>query len=278
MFSPNCVIVLPSPEIAIKGNSVRAFMQKRLKKNMGLYLKYAKAPFTKMITSAGRIFVYTSEPKRVALALKNCFGINGVFVSEEMKFSTLAELCLFGAEASKGIIEEGTFAVRGKSFSKAFSSKKLEEELGGSLLDAYPKLKVRLRGPEKELFCVAFEEKAFFYFESLPFVGGMPVGVQGTAGLIVLDSSNELDLVEIAKNLLKTGCSVVLVGDKVPKSISKIEDFNCFKPFKHFSVEEAKQAYSTKDISAFFSAAKSEELAKKDSDLVGVKAFAPLLF
>ncbi len=278
MFQPNCVIVHPAPEIAIKGKQVRAFMQKRLKKNMGLYFKHAKVPFTEMISSAGRIFVYTSEPTKAAYSVRDCFGIHSLYLAREERYSSLKELCEKGAELSSRYLTKGTFAVRGKSFSNEFSSKELEEEMGGALLDAYSELKVKLKSPEKEIHCVAFKDKAYIYFKAEECAGGMPVGVQGYAGLIVSAGVKEEDLVVLAKDLLKTGCSVLFVGGKTPEELAEVEKFNCFSSFKCFSFEDAKKFYASHDLLGFFSAARDEEQAKKDSDLVGVKALAPLLF
>jgi thiamine biosynthesis protein ThiI len=278
MFQPNCVIVHPSPEIAIKGNQVRAFMQKRLKKNMGLYFKHAKVPFTKMISSAGRIFIYSTEPTKGAYAIRECFGIHSLYLAREEEYSSLKALCKKGAELSSRYLTRGTFAARGKSFSNEFSSKELEEEMGGALLDAYPELKVKLKSPEKEIHCVAFKDRAYIYFKAEECAGGMPASVQGYSGLIVSDGVKGSDLALLAKDLLKTGCSVILVGEKTPEELAEIEKFNCYNPFKRFFVEEAKKLYDLHDLRGFFSAARDEAQAKKDSDFVGVKAFAPLLF
>jgi hypothetical protein len=278
MFSPNCVIVVPFPEIAIKGSKVRAFMEKRLRRNIILYLKHFNAEYSGLVSLAGRIIIYSNEPNKVVGVLKDCFGIYNMYLGEEVKDSSLNNLCKMVVEVSKNSFSDGTFAVRGKSFSKEFSSKKLEEELGGALLDAFPKLRVKLKFPEKEVCCLAYNNKAFFYFAGEKCAGGMPVGTQGTTALIISKDSKPKDLSLIAENLLRSGCQVLFVGEKIPLELSSLEKFNCFKPLKHSSIQEAKEYYASGDLRAFFSSARTTQIANKDSELVGVKVFASLLF
>jgi len=278
MFQPNCVVVLPAPELAIKSDLVRGFMEKKLKKNILHYLKHFNTDYERIISHAGRMIILSKEPKQVISSLSSCFGLHSLFLAQEVDFSSLEDLCTKGVLVCEGLLEEGTFAVCGKSFSKDFKSKKLEEELGSKLLEAYPKLKVKLKSPKKEVFCISFNEKAYFYFDSISGAKGMPVGSQGKAGLIVTIESKEKDLVALGKNLLKTGCSLVLVSDeKMIPSLKGLEEFNCFESLRKLSVIEAKQFYSEGEIRAFFSTAKSIEQAEKDSALFGVKVFVPLL-
>jgi adenylyl- and sulfurtransferase ThiI len=57
MFSPNCVIALPAPEISLKSSAVRGFMLKKLEKNMVLYLKHFSAEHGNFVSLAGRIVI-----------------------------------------------------------------------------------------------------------------------------------------------------------------------------------------------------------------------------
>jgi len=279
MFEPNCVVVLPFSEIAIKGAQVRAFIEKRLRRNIGLYFSHFGVECGDVVPYAGRMVIPSSEPEKVVSALKNCFGIHLLFLAREEKYSSLEDLCKKGAKLCEGLKEEGTFAIRGKSFSKEFGSKKLEEELGGVLLDKFPKLKVKLKSPEQEIYCLAFTDKAYFYFKPIEGSNGMPVGSQGRAGIVVSKETNEKDLGVLTKNLLKVGCSVSLVSDEESTSkLNSLEEFNCFKPFKRFFVAEAKELHKLNEIRAFFSVAKTAKSADKDSAIVGVKVFAPFLF
>ena len=279
MFEPNCVVVVPFSEIAIKGDQTRAFFEKRLRKNITDYLDHFEVPISGIDLHAGRMVIHSPAPQKVISSLTTCFGINLLFLAQQIEFTTLEDLCKKSAIASKGSFDEGTFAVRGKSFTKEFSSKKLEEEIGGTLLDAYPKLKVKLKNPEKEFYCLTIKQKAYFYFEPVLGMKGMPVGTQGRAALLVTKDSKEKDLILLGKSLLKVGCSVAIVSDeiKIP-DLSELSKFTSFKEFKINTLEYAKSGYGTDNLRAFFSTARTKEQAKKDSELVGVKVFAPLLF
>lgn len=279
MFQSDCVVLLPFSEISIKGNQVRGFIEKRLRKNISFYLEHFNVPHKKIISRAGRMIIHSSEPKKVIFSLEKCFGISAFFLAKEETFSTLEDLCSKAVALSKGKVESETFAVRGKSFAKNISSKKLEEEIGGALLEKYPSLKVKLKNPEKEVFCVAFEDKAYFYFEKIAGAGGMPTGTQGRAGLLITKESTQKELVALGKDLLRVGCGLAFVSDekKVP-DLSAIEEFNSYKSLKVHPIKKAKGFYSIGEFRAFFSTASTIEQAESDSKLVGVKVFVPRLF
>jgi hypothetical protein len=115
-----------------------------------------------------------------------------------------------------------------------------------------------------------------FYFSSLSAAGGMPVGSQGRVVLLT-DNYNKEDLVHLGKLLLKMGCSLILVGNKLIE-LKELEEWNCFQYLKLADIEKSKSYYSHSGVRAFFSPAKSIEEAKRDSKLVGVKVFAPFIF
>lgn len=276
MLEPNCVVGLSAPELSIKSQLVRSFMQKRLKKNIIFYLKHFEVDYKAPVFFAGRFVIETKEPQKVLDALKKCFGVYSLFLSQKVSFTSLPELCSKGVSICKGAFDSGTFAVRGKSFCPKFKSRELEGELGAEMLTAYPKLKVKLKGSEKELFCVATKEEAFFYFEQIKTAGGMPLGSQGKAGLLV-DNYKKEDIVKLALLLMKTGCGVTLVGNKEIE-LKELEEWNCFEKVNCIPFALAKEYYADEGLRAFFSPAKTLKEAKEDSALVGVKVFAPFLF
>jgi len=275
MFEPNCVVVLLAPELTLKSAAVRAFMQARLKKNILLCLKNKEVPFSKMVFMGGRYLVYSTDPMRAVLVLGKCFGVHALYLAQESTFTNLDEIAKKAADVSMDSIKEGTFAIRGKSFTKEFSSKKLEEELGGALLDAHPALKVKLKNPEQELYCLTHKDKAIFYFKELPAARGMPLGSQGRAGLIV-DNYDKKDLVKLGLLLMKTGCCLIVVGSE-EYTIKELEEWNSFQRLKFAPFNKAKEYYAHEGIRAFFSPARTIEEARRDLELVGVKVFAPFL-
>jgi hypothetical protein len=279
MFEPNCVIVLIAPEISIKSSVVRSFMVNKLKKNILLYLTHFGLSYDGMYYTAGRLIIPTKEPKKVVEALSTCFGIFNLYSAQKIKFASLNDLSLKVKEMIKGKLKGDSFAVRGKSFSKEFSSKDLEIELGGAVLDEFKEMKVKLKGPEIELFCLTQKNDAFVYFESFPSAGGMPVSVQGKSAIICNEKTNIKDLFLLGKSLMKCGSSVILVSDKEFNfDLTELNKYNGFIPIKTIPLDLA-VSYSKKGgVRAFFSCAKTKKEAEFDSKLIWEKVFAPFLF
>ena len=63
-------------------------------------------------------------------------------------------------------------------------SMELNAEIGGQLLDAFPELTVDVHDPEIELV-VEVRDKIYIYSETIPGPGGMPVGTNGKAMLLL---------------------------------------------------------------------------------------------
>ncbi|MFA7134054.1 MAG: THUMP domain-containing protein [archaeon] len=279
MFEPNCVIALIAPEISIKSSVVRSFMVNKLKKNIILYLDYFGLEYDSIYYIAGRLIIPTKNPKKVLDVLSNCFGILSLYSVQRFEFDSLQDVCLRVSDVIEGKFSDESFAIRGKSFSKGFSSKELEIELGGVVLNSFPKMKVKLKDPQKEVFCITQNNVAFIYFESFPAVGGMPVSVQGKAGIICSSKTNKSDFFLIGRNLLKFGISIIIVSDDVIDfNLSELEKFNSFIKIKIIPFSLAKNYSKKGSLRAFFSCARSEGDFKTDCYLIGEKVFAPLLF
>ena len=112
MFSPNCVVVVPSPEISIKSSHVRSFMLKKLAAVMEDCLLHESVSHEKFVTLSSTIMVKSSSPKEVLDSLRNCFGINYLAVAQEVSFSSLDELSSIAIDLSSASLTKGTFAVR----------------------------------------------------------------------------------------------------------------------------------------------------------------------
>lgn len=279
MFEPNCVIVLIAPEIAIKSAIVRSFMVTKLKKNILLYLTNSKIQSGNIFYTSGRLIIPSKEPKRVLDALRTCFGIHSLFLSQKIEFSSLENLTKVVLPLCEGKFSDETFAVRGKSFSKLFSSKDLEIALGDIVTEKYPSLKVKLRDPEKELYCLVEKDKAFVYFDAILAAGGMPVSVQGKAAILCNKDTKKEDLVLLGRNLMKCGASIILASDDELKfNLSELEKYNSGLEIKCIPISLAKSYIQKGGVRAFFSCAKTDKEAKTYSELIGEKVFAPLLF
>ena len=64
------------------------------------------------------------------------------------------------------------------------NSMELNCELGGVILDAYPEMKVDVHNPQIRLN-VEVREEIYLYSEIIPGPGGMPVGTNGSAMLLL---------------------------------------------------------------------------------------------
>lgn len=269
MFSPNCVVAVISPEISLKSPQVRSFLQTKLKHSIIEYLKKENVPYSDISFFTGRFFIQTTKPQNAIIALSTCFGIFSLGVAEKKKVEGINEINLVVEDICKNNLRE-TFAIRGRSFSKSFSSKELEIALGSKVLQICPELKVNLSSPKSELFCLAFDKFAFFYFSLTLAAGGMPVGSQGRVGLVG-DSDKVLSLGFL---LLRVGCSILYSGNK---DLSSLEKYNAFFKFKPVSKEFLKENIVEGDISGLFCDAVTLSDSEKVSQDFGFKVFAPFL-
>jgi adenylyl- and sulfurtransferase ThiI len=271
MFKPDSIIVTIAPEASLKSFFVRRFIEKTLRRNIKLFLKAKNVPFDSIKLAGARFVIVTGEPKKAFKLLKKCFGVHSLALTQEVPFDSLEELTDKCAKIVGGEIKKGTFAVKGKSYSKKFNSKDIENALGKKILEVNPKLKVNLGKPEKKIYCLAFGDKAFVYFEMFKGAGGLPVGSQGAVGLL---ANGKKDL-GLAWLLLKNGCSIKIVGKT---DLKKIEEWGSFKKPKQISIEEAKKLYSEGKIRAFFTSETSLEKISEMGEELGTKVFAPLIF
>ena len=126
---------------------------------------------------------------------------------------------------------------------------------------------------------MVLKEKAYVYFDPISGSGGMPVTVQGKAAIIYNEKTNKNDLFLLARNLLKCGCSIILVSQtELSLDLSELETYNCFITIKSIPFKLAKAYSKEGGIRAFFSCARTTKEANSDSELIDEKVFAPLLF
>ena len=82
------------------------------------------------------------------------------------------------------------------------NSMELNCELGGVILDAYPEMKVDVHNPQIRLN-VEVREEIYLYSEIIPGPGGMPVGTNGSAMLLL---SGGIDSPVAGYMIAKTRC------------------------------------------------------------------------
>ena len=182
------VILLRYGEIYLKGRN-RPFFEKVLLQNIKKALQ--GFPDITVIRAQGRFYVenYTEEAA-VIQALTRVFGL--VSISPACKFGKNFEEIV---EVSKGMVEDlltdqqkekVTFKVESRRSDKLFpmDSMEVNKELGGRLLDAFPTLAVDVHQPDFTVY-VEVREFCYIYSKMIPCAGGMPVGANGKAALLL---------------------------------------------------------------------------------------------
>ncbi len=176
-------------EIAIKGKN-RYLFEEALVKQIRYALQYIDGTF-KVRRLQGRIYVDTLSDydyDEVIQALSHVFGIVGicpVVLIEDKGFDDLAKAVidyLNQVYPDKNL----TFKVQARRARKNYpmDSMELNAALGEKILDAFPEMKVDVHHPDV-LLCVEIREEINIYSKEIKGPGGMPVGTNGKAMLLL---------------------------------------------------------------------------------------------
>jgi len=176
-------------EIGIKGNNRHIFEDALCKRIRGA-LKPLDGSYN-VTKERGRIYVHAEGDwhyEETVEALRHVFGIVGicpVAVLPTTDFAALKEGVL-AYMAGTYPETEATFKVRARRINKAFEKKSMEidAELGEAILAAFPKMKVDVHDPDIMLE-IEIRENTYVYSETIPGPGGMPVGTDGSAMLLL---------------------------------------------------------------------------------------------
>ena len=190
MDSMETVLLVRYAEIHLKGLN-RPFFERALMNAIRRAL--APAP-VEVVREQGRIFVYGIAADRLmeaAARLSRVFGIHSVSptCAVEKRFEAIEE-------AASVLMRETLDELEGESHSfKVFSrradkrfplrSEDICRELGHTLLQRFPALRVDVRAPEIRVGVEIRQERAFVYVREIPGAGGMPVGTNGRAMLLI---------------------------------------------------------------------------------------------
>lgn len=176
-------------EIAIKGKN-RYLFEDALVKQIRYALRNVEGEFN-VHKQQGRVFVETVgdyDYDEAIEALSHVFGITGIcpaVIVEDEGFDKLAADVV--AYMDRIYPDKNfTFKVKARRARKNYpmESMQLAAELGGKILDAFPEMKVDVHNPDVMLN-VEIREKISFYSEEIPGPGGMPVGTNGKAMLLL---------------------------------------------------------------------------------------------
>ncbi len=178
-------------EIAIKGKN-RHLFEDALVRQIRHALKKCEGEFS-VYKEQGRIYVDcegTYDYEETVGSLQHVFGIVGicpVMQLEEQGIEQLGDAAVaFMGEVYE--IREQSFKVVTRRANKQYPIESMEVSaiLGGRILDAYPGLRVDVHNPEIVLHVELRESgKIFIYSKVIPGPGGMPVGTNGKAMLLL---------------------------------------------------------------------------------------------
>lgn len=176
-------------EIAIKGKN-RYIFEDALVNQIKYQLRDVEGSF-KVVKEMGRIFVYAQgefDYEEAVEALKRVFGIFSIcpaIVLEDEGFEKLSEEVSAYVKKLYGE-KELTFKVNTRRNKKSYPMQSMEvsSALGGVILDACPNMKVDVHKPDV-FVNVEIRNKIYLYSENIPGPGGMPLGTNGRAMLLL---------------------------------------------------------------------------------------------
>lgn len=203
------VLLVRYAEIHLKGLN-RPYFERMLVDRM----RDAIAPIHARIErEQGRVFVYELPQDRVEEAAKRICGVFGVHsvspalcVEKDWEAIQSAAIGLLAADADKPL----TFKCFAKRSDKRFpmTSEQICRELGHVLLETYPNLSVDVHRPRCKVTVEVRQRSAFVFTEELRGVGGMPVGTNGKAMLLI---SGGIDSPVAGYMIAKRGVSLAAV-------------------------------------------------------------------
>ena len=168
-------------EIYLKGQNRPLFMKLLMKR-----IREAVAQRdSKVWLSDGRMYVagFTDMQETIARVTK-VFGIHSVCPAVEMDKADFEAVCSQAARMMKDL--KGSFKVTARRSDKNYflDSPQINSRMGEYILNHNPNLTVDVKNPQHTMN-VEIREFAYLYVEVIPGAGGMPVGSNGKAALLL---------------------------------------------------------------------------------------------
>lgn len=168
-------------EIFLKGLNRPFFMRALVKK-----IRHAVEPLgAKVILHDSRILIsgFTDQEECIRRVTK-VFGVHSVCPAVEMPKEDFDAICRQAVRMTEEW--KGTFKVAARRSDKRYpmDSPQINSEMGGRILVENPNLTVDVKHPEHVLN-VEIRDMCYLYGEVIPAVGGMPVGTNGRATLLL---------------------------------------------------------------------------------------------
>lgn len=177
-------------EIGIKGKN-RYLFEDALVAQIKHALKKAEGTY-RVTKEQGRIYVFAEEDydyDEAVTALQHVFGIVGicpVVIREERGIEALGDDVVDFLKQLCGEDCAQTFKVYTRRARKSYPipSMEVNAQLGGRILDAFPKMRVDVHQPQLWVN-VEIRDQIYIYSEEIPGPGGMPVGTNGKSMLLL---------------------------------------------------------------------------------------------
>ena len=176
-------------EIGIKGKN-RYLFENALRDQIKNALKLVEGEFS-VTKEQGRIYIEALSEydyDETIDALKRVFGIAGIMPVVLIEDSSWDNLTQEVSQYVRDVYGDKsfTFKVEAKRGNKQYpmNSHEICMEMGGYLLDELPNIKVDVHNPEVKIN-VEIRNKAYVYSTVIPGAGGMPVGTNGKAMLLL---------------------------------------------------------------------------------------------
>lgn len=176
-------------EIGVKGKNKHLF-EEALAQQIKYALKRCEGEF-KVSRTEGRIYVHALSEfdyDETVDNLKTVFGVSGICPVIDVKDEGFEDLAQTVIEYVDKVYENKniTFKVNARRARKNYpmNSMEINMELGSRVLDAFPEMKVDVHHPDVMLH-VEIREKIYIYSIEIPGPGGMPVGSNGKAMLLL---------------------------------------------------------------------------------------------
>jgi len=182
------VMLVRYAEIHLKGLN-RPYFERSLMKRITLALRPLQV---KVVREQGRVFVFgipTESMDEAADKLTRVFGIHSVspaLAVEKDWDAMVAAANVLVARRIEGL-PAASFKVIARRADKRFTMRSMDicRMMGGLLLEAFPTLSVDVHNPDFYVGVEVRQDQAFLFAEELLGAGGMPVGTNGHAMLLI---------------------------------------------------------------------------------------------
>ncbi len=182
------VMLVRYAEIHLKGLN-RPYFERSLMKRISLALRPLRV---KVVREQGRVFVFdipVESMDEAANKLTRVFGIHSVSpaLAVEKDWDQMVEAAkTLVARRIQGL-DQASFKVIARRADKRFAMRSMDicRMMGGLLLEAFPVLRVDVHEPDFYVGVEVRQDQSFIFAEEILGAGGMPVGTNGHAMLLI---------------------------------------------------------------------------------------------